>query len=151
MPKPKPRDKIVDALMALSAEQPFEDVTLSKLAERAGVSLAQIREGYDGRVSVLAEYIRQVDERVLAGIDPGMAEESPDAILVGQVRHGDPQQESIVQRSEGAVFGCLVRGRDDGQKRHRMGVADGHCACWRTSSWNWRSWTVFRTKRCGRH
>jgi len=75
--KPKPRDRIVDALMALAAEQPFEDVTLSKLAERAGVSLAQLREGHDGRVSVLAEYIRLVDERVLAGIDSGMAEESP--------------------------------------------------------------------------
>jgi len=77
VPKPKPRDKVVNALMALAAEQPFEDVTLSKLAERAGVSLAHIREGYDGRVSVLAEYIRQVDEHVLAGIDPAMAEESP--------------------------------------------------------------------------
>ena len=77
MPKPKPRDRIVDALMQLAAEQPFEEVTLSKLAERAGVSLAQIREAHDGRVSVLAEYLRHVDERVLAGVDSGMAEESP--------------------------------------------------------------------------
>jgi AcrR family transcriptional regulator len=75
VPRPKPRDKIVDALMALAAERPFEEVTLSKLAERAGVSLAQIRQDHDGRVSVLAEYIRRVDERVLEGIDSGMSEE----------------------------------------------------------------------------
>jgi AcrR family transcriptional regulator len=63
--------------MALAAEQPFEDVTLPKIAERAGVSLAQIRESYDGRLSVLADYIRHVDQRVLEGIDTGMAEEAP--------------------------------------------------------------------------
>src|ERR1700736_6645329 len=32
----------------------------------------------------------------------------------------------------------------------RMGVAVGHYACWPTSLWNSRSWTAFRTRRCGR-
>jgi len=35
--------------------------------------------------------------------------------------------------------------------QHRMGVADGHCACWPTSWWNSRLSTAFRTKRCARH
>ena len=76
MPKPKSRDKVVEALMALAAERPFDAVTLPMLAERAGVTLAALRENYDGRVTVLADYIRQVDERVLAGVDPALAEES---------------------------------------------------------------------------
>jgi AcrR family transcriptional regulator len=77
VPKPKPRDKVVDALLALAAERPFEEVTLAALAERAGVTLAEIRESYDGRLAVLADYIRQVDERVLAGIDAALASEGP--------------------------------------------------------------------------
>lgn len=76
MPKPKPRDRIVEALLALAAERPFEAVTLAALAERAGVSLAEIRESYDGRLAVLADYIRQIDERVLAGIDPALSSEA---------------------------------------------------------------------------
>jgi AcrR family transcriptional regulator len=77
VPKPKTRDKVVEALMALAAEHPFDAVTLPMLAERAGITLAALRENYDGRFAVLAEYIRRVDERVLAGIDPSLAEESP--------------------------------------------------------------------------
>ena len=77
MPKPKSRDKVVEALLALAAERPFEEVTLTALAKRAGLTLADIRETYDGRLSVLADYIRQVDERVLGGIDPALASEGP--------------------------------------------------------------------------
>ncbi len=77
MPKPKTRDRVVEALMALAAERPFEEVTLQALAERAGVTLAALRESYDSRVAVLAKYVRQVDERVLAGVDPALAQEGP--------------------------------------------------------------------------
>jgi len=75
--KPKSREKIVEALLALCAERPFGDVTLSSLAERGGVTLAEIREHYDGRLDVLADYIRQVDQRVLAGVDPALSAEGP--------------------------------------------------------------------------
>jgi AcrR family transcriptional regulator len=77
VPKPKPRDKAVEALMALAAERPWSEVTLQAIAERAGVTLAALRGDYDGRLAVLAEYIRQVDERVLEGIDPALAGEAP--------------------------------------------------------------------------
>jgi AcrR family transcriptional regulator len=71
------REKIVAALLGLAAESPFDKVTLAALAERAGVGLAEIRKSYDGRLAVLADYIGQVDERVLAGIDPALAGEGP--------------------------------------------------------------------------
>ena len=35
--------------------------------------------------------------------------------------------------------------------QHRTGMAAGHCVCWPTSWWNWRSSTVFRMRRYGRH
>jgi AcrR family transcriptional regulator len=77
VPKQKPLDRIAEALLALAAERPFDEVTLPALAERAGVTLSVLRESYDGRVSVLADHIRRIDEKVLAGIDPTLAGEAP--------------------------------------------------------------------------
>jgi AcrR family transcriptional regulator len=73
----KTRKKIVDALMALAAERRWEDVTLEALAERAEVPLATLRAAFDTRLSVLAEFVRGLDEEVLGKIDPGLAQEAP--------------------------------------------------------------------------
>jgi AcrR family transcriptional regulator len=75
LPKAKASGKIVDALLALATERPFDEVSLTALAERAAVPLADVRAQYDGRVAVLADYIRQTDERVLGGIDASLASE----------------------------------------------------------------------------
>jgi AcrR family transcriptional regulator len=77
MVQPKTRTKIVDALMALAAERRWEEVTLEAVAERAGVSLAALRAAYDGRLAILADFVRRIDERVLAGLDADMAGEAP--------------------------------------------------------------------------
>jgi AcrR family transcriptional regulator len=75
--QPKLRNRIIDALMALAAERPWPEVTLPALAERAGLSLSALRAAYDGRMSVFADFVRRVDERVLAAIDPDLAGEAP--------------------------------------------------------------------------
>jgi AcrR family transcriptional regulator len=77
MVQPKTRNRIVDALMALAAERPWDAVTLEALAERAGVTLPALRAAYDGRLAVLADFVRRTDERVLSGVDPDMAGEAP--------------------------------------------------------------------------
>jgi AcrR family transcriptional regulator len=77
MAKPKPQQKIVDALMALTSERAWDEVTLEAIAERAGVTLAALRASYDGRLAVLSDFVRGVDESVLGGIDPTLATESP--------------------------------------------------------------------------
>lgn len=77
MVQPKTRIKIVDALTGLAAERPWEDITLEALAARAGIPLAALRAAYDGRLDILADFTRRIDEAVLAGIDPGMAGEAP--------------------------------------------------------------------------
>lgn len=76
MVQPKTRNRIVDALLALMAEKRWDEVTLEALAARAGVSLATLRTAYDGRLAVLADFVRRIDERVLAALDPDMAEEA---------------------------------------------------------------------------
>ena len=71
----KTRNAIIDALLALAAEAPWETISLDDLAVRAGVSLAQLRNAYDGRLAVIADFARRTDQAVLAGIDPDMAGE----------------------------------------------------------------------------
>jgi AcrR family transcriptional regulator len=75
--QPKTRNKIVDSLMALAAERRWDEVTLEALAERSGVTLAGLRAAYDGRLSVLADFVRRIDERVLASLDSDLADEAP--------------------------------------------------------------------------
>lgn len=77
MPKPRSRERIVDSMLALAAERPWGEVTLSAIAARAEVTLAELRGQFDGRLAILADYIRRVDETVLAGIDPALAAEAP--------------------------------------------------------------------------
>ena len=76
MVQQKTRKKIVDALMALTAERPWDEVTLEALAERAAVPLATLRAAFDGRSAVLAEFVRGLDEEVLSRIDPDLAQEA---------------------------------------------------------------------------
>lgn len=75
-PAASPRDRIVDALMDLAAEQPFEDVTISQIAERAGVSLADFRDIFVSKGAVLAAFNRRIDRIVLDGTTGDMADEN---------------------------------------------------------------------------
>jgi len=68
-------DKIIDALLALTAERPWSEVTLEVLAERARVSLATVRGIYETRLDVLRAFTRRLDQSVLDGLDPHMAGE----------------------------------------------------------------------------
>ncbi len=77
MAKPKTKDRVVEALMALATEQSWNDVTLVAISDRAGITLAELRALFDGRLAILAEYIRRIDAKVLEGIDPALAEEAP--------------------------------------------------------------------------
>lgn len=77
MPRSKTRARIIDALMTLAAERPWDEVSLEAIAERAGIALAALRAEYDGRLSVLADFIRSVDEKALSGIDRELAKEAP--------------------------------------------------------------------------
>jgi AcrR family transcriptional regulator len=80
-PAPPPdgstRGRIVEAFMALLAEQPIERIGLAAIAERAGVTLADMRGEFSSPLAVLAAHIKDIDRQVLAEIDSEMDEESP--------------------------------------------------------------------------
>ena len=62
-----PRDRVIDALMALAAERPFEDISISDIARRADVSLSQFRDCFPSKGAVLAGFSKRIDTIVLDG------------------------------------------------------------------------------------
>lgn len=71
----KQKTRIVEALLALAAEKDFSAIGLAEIAERAELDLAELRKAYDGRIAILAEFVRRIDAAVLAGDDPAMKTE----------------------------------------------------------------------------
>ncbi len=76
-PAKSDRDKIIDALLALLAERRIERISLSDVAERAGLSLRECRAQFDTLLGVLAGFTRRIDEQVLGQDSDEAAEESP--------------------------------------------------------------------------
>jgi AcrR family transcriptional regulator len=78
-PKPKAssaKDRIVDALMELAAEREWDDFSITDVAERASVSLADFRDAYPSKGAVLAGFSKRIDRVVLEGTGTGLADES---------------------------------------------------------------------------
>ena len=72
-----PRKRIVDALMELAAERPWEEIAITDVAKRAGVTLAQFRDAFPSKGAVLAGFSRMIDRQVLEGTTEDLAAESP--------------------------------------------------------------------------
>jgi AcrR family transcriptional regulator len=51
--------------MTLAANRDFAKVGLADVAEEAGVPLATLREAYDGKLAILADFSRRIDRAVL--------------------------------------------------------------------------------------
>ena len=71
------RDKAIDALMALLAEHPLEEIGLAEVAGRAGIKLSQLRAEFGSILAIFAAHMKDVDSQVLAGGEADMTEESP--------------------------------------------------------------------------
>ncbi|ODN71488.1 hypothetical protein [Methylobrevis pamukkalensis] len=69
------RQKIVEAFLQRLADGGWEALTLADVAADAGLSPAELRADYDGRLAILAEFMRRTDMAVLEAIDPEMAAE----------------------------------------------------------------------------
>jgi AcrR family transcriptional regulator len=104
--QPKTRNKIIDSTLELTAERPWDAVTLDSIAERAGITLSALRAAYDGRVAILADFIRRIDERVLASLDSDVAEEAPRErlfdVLFSRFEALGPYRQAIRNLGQGA-------------------------------------------------
>jgi AcrR family transcriptional regulator len=71
------RDRLVDAFLALLAEQPFERIGLGDVARRAGLTLSQLRQEFSSVMAILPAHVKRVDAQVLEGDTADMADETP--------------------------------------------------------------------------
>jgi AcrR family transcriptional regulator len=67
MASEKIRAKIADALVDLSAHRDLADIGLADIARAAGVSLGTLRESFEGKTAMLADFSRRIDRAVLDG------------------------------------------------------------------------------------
>lgn len=69
------RDKALDALLDLLATRAFNAISLTDIAERAELPLAELRQLFDSPLAMLSAVFRRTDQQTLAAIDPLMADE----------------------------------------------------------------------------
>jgi AcrR family transcriptional regulator len=74
-PKPDPRKRIIDATLALAAERDWPTIELSDIADRANVSLADLRDAFPSKDAILGGFSRMVDRKVLEGTTDELAGE----------------------------------------------------------------------------
>lgn len=75
-PRRSPRDAIIDALLELAAEREWHDISVSLIAERAGVSLADFRDAFPSKGAVLGGFSRRIDGIVLRQVSDDLREET---------------------------------------------------------------------------
>jgi AcrR family transcriptional regulator len=66
------RDRIIDALMALAADNAWSQISLPMLAEKAGVSLSELRDAFPSKGAILGGFARRIDKIVLDGTGTDM-------------------------------------------------------------------------------
>lgn len=90
-------DKIINALMALLATRDFASISLADIADEAGVPLADLREIYDGKPAILADFSKRIDRTVLDG-GPAEGETARDRlfdILMRRFDALDPYKDAV--------------------------------------------------------
>ncbi len=71
-PKPDARKLAIDALMALVADQGWKTVELPAVAQKAGISLATLRDLFPSKGAMLAGFGRMLDREVIEGANPDL-------------------------------------------------------------------------------
>jgi AcrR family transcriptional regulator len=99
LPLGSERDRIVAALMALLAEKSFEDIDLSEIAARAGVSLGAMRGEFRSKLCIYAAHVKAIDRAVLDGGEGDMTEEPPRErlfdVLMRRIEKLGPHKEAM--------------------------------------------------------
>ena len=60
-----PRDRVIDATLRLATRREFGDVTLTDIAQEAGISLADLRELFPSKGAIMGAFSRRIDREVL--------------------------------------------------------------------------------------
>ncbi len=59
------KGRILAAAFELAAERPWNDVSLADIADKAGISLVDLKASFDGKSAMLAEFSGLIDDEML--------------------------------------------------------------------------------------
>lgn len=59
------KGRIIAAAMRLAADRPWRDVSLIEIADKAGLTLMEIRAEFDGKPAIVRGFVRAVDDALL--------------------------------------------------------------------------------------
>lgn len=74
-PPASKRDAVIDALMRLASDRPWNDIELVDIAEAAGITLAELRDLFPSKGAVLGGFSRRIDREVLNGTTDELKDE----------------------------------------------------------------------------
>ena len=93
------RDRVVEALMELAAHERWDLITLPMIAEKADVTLSELRDIAPSKGAILGSFARMIDRKVLDGTEADLADEpTRDRLLDVMLRRFDaltPYKEAI--------------------------------------------------------
>ncbi len=61
------REQVVDALMRLAADQPWDDIELADIALEAGITLSEMRDLFPSKGAILEGFTRTIDKKIIEG------------------------------------------------------------------------------------
>ncbi|MFM8701941.1 MAG: TetR/AcrR family transcriptional regulator [Hyphomicrobiales bacterium] len=93
------RDRIIDALLGLAGESAWHTITISDIAGRAGISLAEFRTHFPSKGAILGAFSKRIDTIVLqettGDLDAESARERLFDILMRRIDALAPHKDSI--------------------------------------------------------
>jgi AcrR family transcriptional regulator len=72
-----PAQRAISAALDLAAEEGWRNVTMRRVAARAGITLGALYGLFPSRLAILNAFFRRVDSQVLEGDVPELADEAP--------------------------------------------------------------------------
>lgn len=73
--KTSPKERVVEALMRLAADRPWNDIELIDIAREANLSLSEMRDLYPSKGAILDGFTRMIDKQVIEGTNEDLAGE----------------------------------------------------------------------------
>ena len=98
-PSVPPRQRAIDALMQLLAEHPWIEIETRDIADRAGLTLGELRDEFSSPLAILAAQMKAIDKQVLDAGTPDDAEMTPRErlfeVLMRRIEALAPHKEAI--------------------------------------------------------
>ena len=102
--QPDNRTRLIEAAMELVAQQRWEDITMTDIALKAGLTLADFRDCFPSKGAILGGFAKMIDKKVLSGVnDDLLGEPARDRLFDVLMRRLDvmePYRDSLRELSQ---------------------------------------------------